>query len=98
MNYAYALDIIATSLTNIIMFLRVTNGVSWEGLSVMFPDDLASFEKPWEIETFGAHKMTFTQGKFSNSVPLLSADQIRSRYPQFNQESTPDAGPTEKDE
>jgi hypothetical protein len=82
MNYAYALSIIATSIRNTTLFLRVTNGVDWEGLSVMYPDDPASFDKPWEIQQSGAHKMTFSHGRFSGSIPLLSAEQILSRYPQ----------------
>ena len=84
LNYAYALDLISTSLTNIIAFLSVTNGIDFKELSVSYPDDPAYFDKPWEIEQTGAFKITQSSQVNVDKVPRLSKEQIRSRYPNQN--------------
>ncbi len=81
LNYAYALDLISTSLANIIGFLRLTNGVDFKELSVVYPDDPAYFDKPWEIEQIGAFKMTQNSQVNIDKVPCLTKEQIKSRYP-----------------
>ncbi len=79
LNYCYALDLIASSIANIILYLKVSNGENFEGLFAICPDP-EMFDKPWGIEQTDAFKVTVNAGEISDSVRLLSKDEILQRY------------------
>jgi hypothetical protein len=78
-NYFHALNLISTSMQNILAFLKAENGADITKLKFSVPEDLTYFETPWEKQVSVFEIRNHSRIKKTN-IPLFNKEQILDTY------------------
>jgi hypothetical protein len=85
-NFLPALDLISTSITNVIAFLKLINGVPPAEVEWLCPDDEAYFEEPWARSRGGVYSLGMNSTIEASFITPLSKEEILSVYVRENEE------------